>query len=186
VGARNYTELGVIQLANWQLDDDDDDTGTQPPAKDPVRAQLKALEKANKELTDKLNAAETKSRSATVKDVLRDKSMNPKLAGLIPASVEATPEAIEAWVTEYGDLFVKPGTPAPTEGTGAPPTTPEPLDQDYVDMVNAMARMAQAGAGATAPSSKPDEVMKKILDPALTEEELRKMITDAGGGYGLS
>lgn len=187
VGARNYTELGVIQLANWQLDDDDDDnTGTQPQGKDPVRAQLKLLEKQNKDLLDKLTAAEAKSRAATVKDVLSGKSLNPKLAGLIPSSVDATAEAIEAWVNEYGDLFVKPGTPAPNESTDETSPQPDEIDQDYVDLLNAMTRMSKTTAGAQAPASKPMEILKKIQDPNLKEEELRQMIIDAGGGYGLS
>lgn len=174
--------MGVFILATeWSLDPDDDDETSQSGNKpDPVRAQLKKLERQNQELQTKLAAAEAASRKSTIKDVLAEKKLNTKLAGLIPSSVEATPEAIEKWLEDYGDLFIKPESkpedPDPDAGTA------DPQEQDLA-LVAAFNRMSKASAGAT-PPGKPGDLIQKIMSPDLTQDELIKMIEDAGGGFG--
>lgn len=182
MGARYPLRMGVSILAtDWSLDPDDDDETSQSGNKpDPVRAQLKKLEKQNQELQTKLAAAEAASRKSTIKDVLTEKKLNTKLAGLIPSSVDATPEAIEKWLEDYKDLFTmpEPKTEEPDPDAG----TVDPQEMDLAT-VAAFNRMSKASAGAT-PPGKPGDLIQKLMSPDLTQEELLKMIDDAGGGFG--
>lgn len=175
--------MGVFVLSNdWSLDDDDDDSGNSNKP-DPVRAQLKKLEKDNKELVAKLAEAQKAQRKSTIKDVLTEKKLNPKLAGLIPSDVEPTTDAIEKWLADYADLFTKPEVQGTSDDDSDASGDPDAQAEADVQMVNAFARMAQASAGAT-PPGKPGDLLKKILSPDLKEEDLLKMINDAGGGFG--
>lgn len=176
--------MGVFVLSNdWSLDDDDDldqDQGNSGKP-DPVRAQLKKLDKENKELRQKYEAAVKAQRTSTIKDVLTAKKMPAKLANLIPSDVEPTTDAIEKWLADYADLFTKPQDQGNDDSDASGDVDAQA--QADVEMVNAFARMAQASAGAT-PPGKPGDLLKKIMSPDLKEEELLGMITAAGGGFG--
>jgi len=169
----------------WQLDDNDND-GQQ--GKDPVRAQLKRLEKELKDERELRVKAEALARTSTIKDLLTEKKLSPKLAKLIPANVETTPEALETWLTEYGDLFVKPVTPPANnnDGDGSENSSGQPDDvtNDDEAVVNAFNRIAKANSGVTPPNSKPGELLNQILSKDLKEEDLLALITSHGGGVG--
>lgn len=77
-----------------------------------LRAHLKSLERQVKELQKSVEEKDktisdltTKTRGSSLADILRSKGVNPKVSGLIPASVEATEEAITAWLDEYKDIL---------------------------------------------------------------------------------
>lgn len=177
--------MGVFVLTNpWQTDDNDDDANS----KDPVRAQLRKLEKENKDLMGKLNAALAAQRTSTIKDVLSEKKLPAKLAKLIPNDVEPTTEAVQKWLDEYGDLFTQ--TPTSTNSTDADTKNDtggnaETTDEDSIAAMNAALRLAQVTNGGKAPSSKPEELLAKILDPTLKQEDLMKLIEANGGGVGV-
>jgi glycerophosphoryl diester phosphodiesterase len=101
---------------NYEYDDEDDDTSTDVVAQ--LRKVNRALEKRAKELEQELSGLKTQTRQRTVKEVLQAKGLNPKIAAFIPHDVDASEEAINQWVTEYGDVF---GAPAqPQEETQSP------------------------------------------------------------------
>lgn len=179
----------VFVLTNWQTDNDDNDNDDQGQGKDPVRARNKQLEKQNKDLMEQLAKANATARVSTVKDVLAEKKMPAKLAALIPSTVDATPEAIAAWLEEYKDLF-----PAPTANeagktgetdNGEGEKSGDEQDEEYVAAVNAATRMAQVTNGAKIPDSKPADLMRQLADPTLTQEGLLKLIERHGGGVGV-
>lgn len=77
-----------------------------------LRAHLKSLERQVKKLQQSLEEKDktiseltVKTRGASLADILRSKGVNPKISGLIPASVEATEEAVTNWLNEYKDVL---------------------------------------------------------------------------------
>jgi hypothetical protein len=172
----------------WQNDDDDNQ---QQQGKDPVRAQLKQLEKQNKDLMEKLAAAEKANRANTIRDVLTEKKLNPKLAKLVPSDVAATPDAIAEWLKDFEDLFPAPKGDARDDAGSSGDTNnggdvdPEEQDQAYLETLNAMTRLASATSGGKAPGGKGEDLMRQILDPKLERETLVKLIEQHGGGVGM-
>lgn len=86
---------------NDLLDDDANDS-------DLVRTLRKALKTANqslKEKDDALTAYSKKERASSLADVLKEKGLSPKAAALYPADADTSAEAVDAWVSEYGELF---------------------------------------------------------------------------------
>jgi len=71
-----------------------------------LRKALKDAAKTIKEKDDVLSGYSKKERAASLADVLREKGLdNPKVTKLYPADADTTPEAVDAWLTEFGDLF---------------------------------------------------------------------------------
>ena len=94
---------GVAAMAANQYEYEDDyeevDNG---PAE--LRKALKKAQKEREALEAELNKMRIEVRSRTVKDVLTSKGVSPKLAKLIPGDITA-PEEIDAWLSEYSDVF---------------------------------------------------------------------------------
>lgn len=184
VGARNSTTNGCFILAtNWSLDDDDDEQDQSNNKPDPVRAQLKKLEADNKKLMTELNAAKAVSRKSTIKDVLTEKKLNPKLAGLIPTDIDATPDAIDKWLDEYSDLFPKASSKSTDDDDSDASGDVDVDDLEQEVVIAAHNRMAKATTSST-PPGKPGDILRKVLSKDLKPEELLQMIEDAGGGFG--
>lgn len=99
-----------------------------------IKALRKAFRDQKKQLNDATKALEqvTKvSRKQTIENVLKEKKVNPKVANLIGADVEATPEAIGEWLGNYADVFnIKAEEPAPNANgeNGQQGTQPPVLD----------------------------------------------------------
>lgn len=71
-----------------------------------LRAALKTANKNLKEKDDALSGYSKKERANSLADVLKEKGLdNPKVTKLYPADAETTPEAVDAWLAEFGDLF---------------------------------------------------------------------------------
>jgi hypothetical protein len=84
------------------LDDDMSEGG------DLVKQLRNALKAANKEKSDqakRLAELEKGVRSQSLADVLKAKGLDPKVARLYPNDADTTPEAVDAWLGEYGDVF---------------------------------------------------------------------------------
>lgn len=90
---------------NYDEDDDIDfEDGPQDVVKQ-LRKVNRTLEKRLKELEQEANTAKAQNRQRTVKDVLTSKGVNPKIAVFIPQDLDATEEAVNNWLNEYGDVF---------------------------------------------------------------------------------
>jgi hypothetical protein len=117
------------------FDDDSDVQGT-----DLVKQLRSALRKANTELKEAREAsarAERESRSRSLADVLKEKGLDAKVAKLYPSDADATAEAVDAWLGEYGDVFgIAQAAPETT-------ATPEQIQ----------AARAVSGAAASAPAA---------------------------------
>jgi len=112
---------------NYEYDDEDDDTTTDVVGQ--LRKVNRALEKRAKELEQELSGLKTQTRQRTVKDVLQAKGLNPKIAAFIPQDIDTSEEAINQWVTEYGDVF---GIQTPSEEKPAQ-KSPEVLAQARIN-----------------------------------------------------
>lgn len=97
---------------NGYDDDDEDVQNGQGDGPAGLRAAHRALEKevaklrtALEERDQKITELSTKSRAQALSEILRSKQVNPKLVDLIPESVEATDEAVSAFLEKYGEVF---------------------------------------------------------------------------------
>lgn len=151
-------------MAQNDWDDDDDDTSGQESnlVKD-LRKQLEKARAAEKELAEKVDALGKAQRSTSLKEVLASKQLNPKLAVFYPADGEATPEAVEAWVKEYADVF------------GIQPRE-EQVDEPALDSEQAQlyGRMVQE-QGSSIPTAKVADLQARI-QAAKTPEELMQLL----------
>jgi hypothetical protein len=80
---------------------DDDNT----PLVKQLREQIEKQSKALKERDDSLTKLQGQVRTQSVREILRDLGVRPKVAGLIPSDLDPTPEAVEKWVKDYEDVF---------------------------------------------------------------------------------
>ena len=142
---------------NYEYDDEDDvqDTGINQ-----LRKVNRALEKRAKELEQELASLKTQTRQRTVKEVLQAKGLNPKIAAFVPQDIEASEEAINQWVSEYGDVF---GAPVQAQEEAKPAAD-----------VSAHARINNVVATGQPPSVDED-AMAKVLG-AKTREDLDALL----------
>lgn len=89
---------------NYDDDDFDEDFEPQDVVKQ-LRRVNKTLEKRLKELEVEATTLKNQTRQRTVKDVLTAKGINPKVAAFIPQDLDASEEAVNNWLNEYGDVF---------------------------------------------------------------------------------
>ena len=106
-----------------------------------LRQHARDLEKARKVAEKELEElrafkaeADERERLNQTRELLRDMGLPPKVAGLYKG--ETTPEAVAAWVKEYGDVFGIQSTPQVEESgafsptaIGIPPTTTYTYEQ---------------------------------------------------------
>ena len=144
-------------MANQFDDFDDDDEQTQDqngPAN--LRKALKRAEKEREALKAELDQFRAERRVQSVKSVLEAEGINPKIAGLLPPSIE-TPDAVKAWLVEYGDVF----------GSAKPP---EVLPDENAQDAAAQERMSRA-INSAQPSSKEAD-LRSLIDGAKTRADL--------------
>lgn len=137
-------------MAN-QFDDFDDDDFEAETSNGPaeLRKALKKAEKERKELEKQLNEIRAAQREQSVKSVLESKGVSPKLAKLIPGDV-TSPDQVEAWLSEWADVFV-PQAPASVQET-------EEVDPRAMEI----ARLNAAVNGADRSPAKIEEELKKL------------------------
>lgn len=94
---------------DWEDDDDDLDY---VPSFDSDTDLVKKLRKANRLQEKKIKDLETNLGSLTkaqreriIKDTFASKGVNAKIATFVPADLEASEDAISAWLDEHGDVF---------------------------------------------------------------------------------
>ena len=144
------------------FDDDDDDTTTDElPAA--LRKQLKAKDKAMAELQKSYGEIMKRDRDRTLGETLTAKGLPAKVAKFFPADGDIA--TIDAWLTENEDVFGKPKEPE--------------ADQSAPEVPDAFGRLNKIG-GTSANSGEADVLHN--VNNAASEQDLIKMIMDAGGG----
>jgi predicted RNase H-like nuclease (RuvC/YqgF family) len=147
---------------NYDDDDLDEDFEPQDVVKQ-LRRVNKTLEKRLKELEVEATTLKNQTRQRTVKDVLTSKGINPKVAAFIPQDLDASEEAVNNWLNEYGDVFGV--NQDAKEGESQAPTNPA---------LQAQKRINDVVSTGTPPGVDEDS-MSKILN-AKTAAELSALL----------
>lgn len=159
---------------DWYDDDDDfdfEDEAEETPKRSSkndalakVRRAERAKDKQLKELQAELESLRKFQREATVSKVLQEKGINPKIAAFIPAELEPTPDALNSWLEQYGDVF------------GVTPQQP----QSQMDP-NDLAALRQIDA-VTSGAISPDDVNDSfsLINGAQSREELLEFLYSQG------
>lgn len=143
----------------WDDQDDDDDDAQVDDSTllRQLRKQLKEAQKANTERDAELATLRGVTRERSLSEVLSQKGLNSKVAKLYPGDAEATSEAVEAWLSEYGDVF------------GLQTEAPADSNVDAASQA-AHERMADSAAGSAAPGRESDAAAR--IAAAKNPEEL--------------
>lgn len=166
----------------WDFQDDDDDQPIDPRS---LPKQLrKVIRDAKAEAKQAKEEAETlrkQNREILVGNVLRTKGVPEKVAKLIPGDV-SSPEAIDTWLTEYGDVFGTPSAstaaPSGAQGQGgADNATTAGVNAEEIAAIQKMQNVASTGLPF---GGKAEELLAKINDPNLTQEQFMDLLAKGG------
>jgi hypothetical protein len=125
-----------------------------------LRKALKSEQKRNKELESTLGDLTKSQKERILKDALASRGVNPKIAQFIPSDIEASEDAIGAWLDSNGDVFGY-----------TPSEKPRVAQQD----IAAMQRMDSALTGAETPASS-DDLLNRIAN-AGSEDEILSILS---------
>ena len=144
----------------WEEEEEDEDTPAGEFQSDSalvkqLRKQLKAEQRRLKELETSYGEVTKSQKERILKDVLASKGVNQKIAQFIPSDIEASEDAISAWLDANGDVFGY--TPAPKPA----------IDQQDID---SMQKMDAVLTGAETPATSDD--MQNRIANASSEEEI--------------
>lgn len=99
-----YDDSDDLEFEDYSEEENTRQSGSNDIVKKLRRAE-RAKDKQLKELQSELENLRKFQREATVTKVLQEKGINPKIAALIPADLDSTPEALNSWLEQYGDIF---------------------------------------------------------------------------------
>lgn len=122
-----------------------------------LRKQLKEAQKRDAERETELAQLRGQTRERSLSEVLAAKGLHLKVAKLYPKDAEATPEAVDTWLSEYGDVF----------GLQAEEPAQSAVDQDSI---TAHQRIAGTAQNAATPGRESDAAAR--IAAATTPEEL--------------
>jgi hypothetical protein len=125
-----------------------------------LRKALKAEQKRNKELETTMGDLTKSQKERILKDALASRGVNPKIAQFIPSDIEASEDAIGAWLDSNGDVF------------GYTPSEKSKVAQQDIA---AMQRMDSALTGAETPASS-DDLLNRIAN-AGSEDEILSILS---------
>jgi hypothetical protein len=150
---------------NYWEDEEDEDTPVGAFESDTdlvkkLRKALKAEQRRNKELETSYGELTKSQKDRILKDVLASKGVNQKIAQFIPSDIEASEDAISAWLDNNGDVF------------GYTPTEKPAVNQDDI---NSLRKMDAVLTGAETSASS-DDLMNRIAG-ASTEEEILSILS---------
>lgn len=128
-----------------------------------LRKALKKAQDAAKKERELREAAEAKAAAAektakksNLTEILKDKGVKPALVRFLEQDgVEATPEAVDAWVQENREVFNIPTTPAQDaeqEQHQEEPPAPEGVDNLPPELAEALRASQQLDASGVSPS----------------------------------
>jgi hypothetical protein len=152
----------------FDFEDEGEETTTRGSKDDvlkKVRRAERAKDKQLKELQSELESLRKFQREATVSKVLQEKGINPKIAALIPQNLDSTPEALNSWLEQFGDIF----------GIAS-----QPQQQTNINPMD-LAALRQIDA-ATSNAISPDDVNDSfsLINNAQSREELLEFLYSQG------
>ncbi len=154
----------MSEYDDWEDNAEDAQEGVDIPE---LRKAYRKLQKQNKELLDQLGGMQKQVRERSVKDVLAEKGLPPKIAAFIPDSV-STSDEVEAWIAEYGDVFGVQVEEQEAEVSSAGSKKDDPTLQ-------ALGRISSVQQSGEPYSGDPDQLASLIAN-ARTPEELNEIL----------
>ena len=150
---------------NYWADEDEDEETTNVYESDTdlvkkLRKALKVEQRKNKELETSYSEITKAQKERILKDVLTSKGVSPKIAQFIPADIEASEDAISAWLDNNGDVF------------GYTPTEKQKVNQEDI---SSMKKMDAVLTGAETPISS-DDLLNRIAN-ADSEDEVISILS---------
>ena len=155
--------MGDIAMSNVYQDFDDEELESNEDGGDLVtqlRRATKKKDKQLKELMDELSSLKTAQRANSIKSVLSERNLNPKIADFIPESIEASPEAVDAWLEEHAEVFGL-----------------QVQKQEQAPDLAALRQIDTVAAAAQVPVGIDDTLLR--IDQATSAEEIINMISGA-------
>lgn len=150
-------------MSNYEWDDDDLETSNDSNAMKELRKAYKKLQAEKKELSEMLEGMQSSLRERSVKDVLASKGLPEKIAAFIPKDA-TTSEEVEAWISEYGDVF------------GVQVEAEQPAQQPaYNADLAALNRISQTQSSGQPFTNDPDQ-LASLINSAQSPEELNKLL----------
>jgi hypothetical protein len=170
---------------DWDFQDDDDEQPIDPRSlPKQLRKVIKDAKAEAKAAKDEAEVLRKENREIHVTNVLKSMGVPEKVAKLIPSDVTSG-EAIKSWLSDYSDVFTpSSSTPATQAVTGEVVNTNGQAFIENAATANGMSPEEIANAQrmqATATSGQPfggrhDELMAKLNDPELTEEQFTALL----------
>ena len=150
---------------NYWADEDEDEETTNVYESDTdlvkkLRKALKVEQRKNKELETSYSEITKAQKERILKDVLSSKGVSLKIAQFIPADIEASEDAISAWLDNNGDVF------------GYTPTEKQQVNQEDI---SSMKKMDAVLTGAETPISS-DDLQNRIAN-ADSEDEIISILS---------
>jgi hypothetical protein len=150
---------------NYWADEDEDEETTNVYESDTdlvkkLRKALKVEQRKNKELETSYGEITKAQKERILKDVLTSKGVSPKIAQFIPADIEASEDAISAWLDNNGDVF------------GYTPSEKSKVNQEDI---SSMKKMDAVLTGAETPISSDD--MQNRIANAESEDEIISILS---------
>ena len=150
---------------NYWADEEEDEETTNVYESDTdlvkkLRKALKVEQRKNKELETSYSELTKAQKERILKDVLASKGVSPKIAQFIPADIEASEDAISAWLDNNGDVF------------GYTPSEKSKVNQEDI---SSMKKMDAVLTGAETPISS-DDMLNRIAN-AESEEEVISILS---------
>jgi len=150
---------------NYWADEDEDEETTNVYESDTdlvkkLRKALKVEQRKNKELETSYSEITKAQKERILKDVLASKGVSPKIAQFIPEDIEASEDAISAWLDNNGDVF------------GYTPSEKSKVNQEDI---SSMKKMDAVLTGAETPISS-DDLQNRIAN-AESEEEIISILS---------
>ena len=150
---------------NYWADEDEDEETTNVYESDTdlvkkLRKALKVEQRKNKELETSYSEITKAQKERILKDVLSSKGVSLKIAQFIPADIEASEDAISAWLDNNGDVF------------GYTPSEKSKVNQEDI---SSMKKMDAVLTGAETPIAS-DDLQNRIAN-AESEDEIISILS---------
>jgi len=149
----------------WEDEEEDDvsfenqfDTDTDLVKK--LRKALKAEQRRTKELETNYSELTKAQKERILKDALASRGVNPKVAAFVPSDIEASEDAIAAWLDSNADVF---GVPAKE--------TKSVNNQD----IDSLKKMDNVLTGLESPGTSND--FERKLAAAESQEEIMSLLS---------
>ena len=149
----------------WEDEDEDDvsfenqfDTDTDLVKK--LRKALKAEQRRSKELETNYSELTKTQKERILKDALASRGVNPKIAAFVPSDIEASEDAIIAWLDTNADVF------------GIPSKESKSVNENDI---NSLKKMDNVLTGLESPGTSND--LERKLAAAESQEEIMSLLS---------